>query len=743
MKKITLLLALLCALITVNAQDFTADGLCYQINGTNVTVVQGSDYATTLTGALNIPDQVSNNGTTYTVTAIGDYAFFNCTEITSVVIPNTVTLIGNSAFFLCTGMTDITIGNSVTTISDNAFMWCSSLTSLNIPASVTYIGQRLLDYCNSLTTLTVDSNNTVYDSRDNCNAIIYTQMNNLYRACNGTVIPSSVRVIDYQAFSACTGITSIDIPENIVLISWNAFTQCENLVNINLPNTLVSIDGYAFSNCTALTSITIPASVSYIGTAVFNACPNLESIVVDSENIYYDSRNNCNAIIETGSSTLIQGCKNSIIPSDVAAIGQYAFQQCWYLTSINIPESVTTIGTYAFAWCSMLKTVTFPTSLSYIGDYAFAYCNGLNEIYAYPEGGAVTLGSNVWDGVPQNNCNLHVYPECAQWYSNADQWKEFNVMGNLDQDGIEGDVTGEGDVDVSDVNAIINIILNKNTPDDYPGDADITGEGTIDVSDVNALINIILAGGPASPTSDYTVNGVTFTMVNVKGGSFTMGATSEQGSDYNENELPTHQVTLSNYSIGATEVTQELWQAVMGNNPSYFTTAHGYTEDLQRPVENVNWNDCQQFIAKLNEMTGQTFRLPTEAEWEYAARGGKKSRGFKYSGNNNINNVAWYISTIPSQAVDTEGYNPQPVGTKNGNELIIYDMSGNVWEWCQDWFGTYSSDDQTNPTGPANGNARVLRGGCYKSQAEGCRITVRDKSNIYGKANSIGLRLAK
>ena len=391
----------------------------------------------------------------------------------------------------------------------------------------------------------------------------------------------------------------------------------------------------------------------------------------------------------------------------------------------------------------MLKTVTFPSSLSYIGDYAFYYCTGLSDIYAYPEPETVSLGFDVWLGVSQSNCNLHVYPEFVYWYTSANQWKEFNVMGNLDQDEMEGDVTGDGIVDIDDVNAVINIILKVKTEDDYPGVADMNGDGEVDVDDMNIIINIVLAGGAISPINEYTVNGVTFKMVNVKGGTFTMGATSEQGSDYSDNELPTHQVTLSNYSIGATEVTQELWQAVMGTNPSYYSTSNSYSENLQRPVENVSWYDCQQFISKLNEMTGMTFRMPTEAEWEYAARGGSKSRGFKYAGSNNINNVAWYISTIPSQAIDTEGYGPQPVGTKNGNELGLYDMSGNVWEWCQDKYSTYSSDDQTNPTGGTSGSNYVLRSGCYSSQAVGCRVSLRDKSNMYGKAKTIGLRLAK
>ena len=742
MKKVLLsLLVMIAAIATASAQDFMVDGLCYQINGTNVTVVQGSDYATTLSGALNIPSHVTNNGTTYTVTAIGDNAFLLCTEITSVVIPNTVTTIGFQAFYFCQGMTDITIGNSVTTIGDYAFMWCSSLTSLNIPASVTYIGQRLLDYCSSLTTLTVDSNNPKYDSRDNCNAICITSMNNVFRACNTTVIPSSTIAIDAQAFSGCTGITSIDIPENILYIYWGAFSSCDNLASINLPSTLKLIDWQAFSYCNSLTSITIPASVTSIGDQAFMACGKLESIVIDSENPFYDSRDNCNAIINTGTNTLIQGCKNSTIPADVTAIGPSAFQQT-QIANLNIPESVNSIGTNAFAWCSLLKTVTFPSSLNYIGDNAFYYCNGLTDIYAYPEPETVYLGADVWLGVPQSYCNLHVYPEFVYWYSSAAQWKEFNIKGDLDQEDLEGDVTGDGNVDIDDVNAVINIILKVKNQDDYPGNADMNGDGEVDVDDMNYVINIILAGGVISPVTEYTVNGVTFKMVNVKGGTFTMGATSEQGGDYFDNELPTHQVTLSNYSIGATEVTQELWQAVMGNNPSYFNTGHGYTEDLQRPVENVSWYDCQQFITKLNEMTGKTFRMPTEAEWEYAARGGSKGRGFKYSGSNNVNNVAWYMRTIPSQVSGTEGYGPQPVATKNGNELGLFDMSGNVWEWCADWFSNYTEDEQNNPTGPVTGSNRVMRGGCYSGEAQNVRIPIRDKASMYGKANIIGMRLA-
>ena len=224
-----------------------------------------------------------------------------------------------------------------------------------------------------------------------------------------------------------------------------------------------------------------------------------------------------------------------------------------------------------------------------------------------------------------------------------------------------------------------------------------------------------------------TVKGVSFTMIAVEGGAFKMGATSEQGSDADNDEKPVHNVTLSDYYIGETEVTQELWQAVMGTNPSY-------SKGNKKPVEKVSWDDCQEFIRKLNQLTGKNFRLPTEAEWEYAARGGNKSKGYKYSGSNSIGDVAWYT--------DNSGSKTHDVKTKQANELGIYDMSGNVYEWCQDWYGSYSSGSQTNPTGPTSGSFRVLRGGSWSDYASFCRVSYRDCSDPDSRYYNGGLRLA-
>ena len=233
--------------------------------------------------------------------------------------------------------------------------------------------------------------------------------------------------------------------------------------------------------------------------------------------------------------------------------------------------------------------------------------------------------------------------------------------------------------------------------------------------------------GPDSQPGEVqtvTVNGVSFRMITVEGGSFQMGST-----DGDDDEMPVHEVSLNSFAIGQTEVTQELWQAVMESNPSNFT-------GNKRPVEKVSWNQCQTFISKLNQLTGKNFRLPTEAEWEYAARGGNKSKGFTYSGSNNIDDVAWYKSNSNNATHD--------VGTKAPNELGIYDMSGNVYEWCQDWYGEnyYSKSVVNNPTGATSSNSRVLRGGSWADDSKDCRNTYRyDYAPTYDFF-FIGLRLA-
>lgn len=258
----------------------------------------------------------------------------------------------------------------------------------------------------------------------------------------------------------------------------------------------------------------------------------------------------------------------------------------------------------------------------------------------------------------------------------------------------------------------------------------------------------------AQEDQTFTVNGVSFTMKYVEGGTFQMGAqnTNSKGQNFDKDafkdESPVHSVTLSNYYIGETEVTQDLWVSLMESNPSK-------KKGNNFPVEQVSWNDVQEFVFKLNELTGLNFRLPTEAEWEYAARGGNKSKGYKYAGCNAIredtddNTVFWAVYEDNSLKLGERnsknernlGYGPQRVKSKRPNELGLYDMSGNVWEWCQDWFGNYDKGAQTDPTGPAKGQKRVFRGGSWGNGAAGCRVAFRNGYAPNNRSDFGGFRL--
>ena len=290
LKALTLLSCLLIGIIA-HAHDFEAqnsDGITIYYNITSSTdntcevTYRGSSYSqysNEYTGEIVIPESVTYNGTTYSVTSIGHYAFFGCSDLTSITIPN----------------------------------------------SVTNIGQKVFSYCTGLTSIIVESGNTVYDSRDNCNALIETSTNTLIAGCKNTTIPNSVTSIGSYAFIGNASLTSITIPNSVTSIGDYAFRGCTGLTSIIIPNSVISIGGYAFCDCTFLTNITIGNSVTSIGSEAFSFCIRLTSIIVESGNAVYDSRDNCNAIIETSTNTLIVGCKNTTIPNSVTSIGSYAF----------------------------------------------------------------------------------------------------------------------------------------------------------------------------------------------------------------------------------------------------------------------------------------------------------------------------------------------------------------------------------------------------------------------------------
>ena len=394
------------------------------------------------------------------VTSIGDHAFEYCSDLTSITIPNSVTSIGEYAFYYCSGLTSITIGSGVTSIGGLAFEGCSGLTSITIPNSVTSIGGSAFEFCESLTSITipnsvtsigfsafwgcsgltsivVEEGNTMYDSRENCNAIIETATNTLITGCQNTIIPNSLTSIEAYAFSLCDGLTSIIIPENVETIGIYAFHLCSGLTSVTIGNSVTSIGNSAFAWCKSLTSITIPNSVTSIGGGAFVGCSGLNSIVVEEGNTMYDSRENCNAIIETATNTLIAGCQNTIIPNSVTSIGGSAFYECSSLTSITIPNSVTSIGSSAFRYCSGLTSVTIGSGVTSIGNYAFDACSSLAVVNVEATT-PPTLGTKAFTSSPTCNIpcgTLEVYQ--------ASDWQ--NVVGEFveqcsDDSGDDGDM---------------------------------------------------------------------------------------------------------------------------------------------------------------------------------------------------------------------------------------------------------------------------------------------------------------
>ena len=394
------------------------------------------------------------------------------------------------------------------------------------------------------------------------------------------------------------------------------------------------------------------------------------------------------------------------IPSHVEEICEAAFANCSYLTTVyfsydsNKNGSLRIIGDLAFCGCKIKKYLIFPNQLETVGWMAFTgtFTNinigkniksiGAGAFSTSATGGALWInrGNPPIASSPvtgkDGSWSLHIPVGCRANYSTQEPWKNFKVV--YESEDLDND------------------------------------EGTGGTGQRDAL---------SGRSFTETVNGVSFKMIGVTGGTFNMGSPDSESSVSQQSERPVHKVTVSSFSLGETEVTQALWKAVMGKNPSYQKTGD------EHPVETVTWNDCQEFIRKLNSLTGKNYRLPTEAEWEFAARGGTKSKGYKYAGSNTINDVGWYYGNHKLKHVE--------VAQKQPNELGFYDMTGNVSEWVNDYWTSdyYSTSPQNNPTGPTTGHLYVMRGGDVFEEAKGCRNASRASTTPTDSSTSIGFRL--
>lgn len=566
-----LLLALLASMLDASAYDFEEDGIYYTVNRTMATVTYKTTDYNTYSGDVVIPESVNHNGATYTVNAIDAEAFRNSTGLTSVSIPSTVTEIGMMAFYECDhltrvdissikawckisfnypecysddysplfsnplyyarhlflngvevtdlvipntivslnnyvfcnceGLSSVTIPQSVRIINGNAFMdckrlanvdiapsvtvigsqafyGCTDLTSITIPRSVNIIESEAFNYCPGLTEIIVESGNSYYDSRANCNAIIKTATNTLIAGCQNTAIPNTVTAISGDAFKGCNTLKSIDIPHSVISITGNPFEDCSSLA----------------------------------------------IITVAENNPVYDSRDNCNAIIETAADKLIAGCQSTIIPHTVTSIGDRAFYSCQELKSIEIPSSVISIGKFAFAECSGLTHAIIPNSVEtpvqYSGAGWFMGCTNLSHVtigssitqmgiifHRCPNITSVTCLATtppvtedtwtVWDsGLPEqpSNFDLEVYGQATLFvpvtsledYKTAKYWKQFSLIRPI------GDTDGNGLLGIADVTELVDLLLTSQGNEIHFGASDVNGDGLVNITDVTELIDILL-----------------------------------------------------------------------------------------------------------------------------------------------------------------------------------------------------------------------------------------------------------
>ncbi len=393
-----------------------------------------------------------------------------------------LTTIGSSTFSNCTNLEFVRFPNTIKTIQSGVFSNCGNLTSLIIPASVTsFVNNSTYKYCRKLAEIVVEEGNHIYDSRDNCNAIIQKSNNTLVLGCMNTVIPNTVKEIGDYAFDCCYGLLKIEVPESVTKINSYGFSSCIEATEVNLPNSLEYIGFSAFYNCCKLQSLYIPTNVSTITSGSFRKCNSLQSIEVAEDNATYDSRDNCNAIIETATNKLVFGNEQTIIPSSVTIIGNSAFYDCVNLTAIYLPNSVTAIESNAFNGCTGLThiKVNWETPL------------------------VITSSNNIFNNIDVSSVTLYVPAGTKAMYEAAEVWKDFGTIVEMtsESDYTLGDPNNDGYIDVADLAAQVQFILGTAGSNLLLAAADMDASGVVEVNDYVALVNVILKQSSVSTRS--------------------------------------------------------------------------------------------------------------------------------------------------------------------------------------------------------------------------------------------------
>ena len=421
---------LLCSIV-VNAHDFVVDGIYYKItSNTNLTVevtYQGSSYSTyadEYSGEVVIPTTVTYEGSTYSVTSIGEYAFYNCKALTSVTISEGVTNIGMGAFNSCAGLTSITIPGNVIDIGYHAFAMCTGVKELYVADSLeplnctpNPLGDYYKDYFFEDSPI-----ENLYVGR-NLSGYTFSYAYGDWRSTLRTVeIGNGMTSIPNYMFDSCSKLSSVTISDNVEIIGGATFYACV-FSNIQLPSNLKTIGPSAFQQ-SKLKNIQIPQSVTNIGDAAFHYCLELDGIVVEEGNSIYDSREGCNAIIETSTNMLLRGCNNTVIPDGIVGISKNAFAGCQDLTSITMPKTLNSIGDWGFEGCRKLSSVTLPQGVTSIGEGTFTYCSALTSITCEAETPPVIGGAYTFYNVPRN-IPIYVPESSVSAYKSAEYWSEF------------------------------------------------------------------------------------------------------------------------------------------------------------------------------------------------------------------------------------------------------------------------------------------------------------------------------